>query len=298
MLDPDDLYTVDAEAWSSVAGTMPTLVHLLDGFVDAGNVGGEIAERLLADLPHRRLATFDHDQLHDYRSRRPTMTFDTDTWVAIEEFELVLWAVTDVIGEPFVLLTGPEPDNQWVRARAAVVGLCRDLGVRQSAHVFGMPTGTPHTRPSLMTVISDQEDLTKDNPVLFGRMDIPASFSAALELALDAEGIETAGVAVHVPHYLAHATFARAALAGMERLGDVTGLSLPTGPLAERVEPNLADIDAEMAESTEIQAVVTKLEEHYDEQRETQRGPLPSADEIGAELERFLAERNRKDGED
>ena len=38
MLDPRALYTIEDDVWASVEGTRPTLVHLLDGYVDAGQV--------------------------------------------------------------------------------------------------------------------------------------------------------------------------------------------------------------------------------------------------------------------
>lgn len=297
MLDPDQLYTVEQDGWDSMQGSHPVLMYLLDGYVDAGNVAKEIADQLLGECEHHVVATFDHDQLHDYRSRRPNVTFDTDAWVGIKDFELVLYGLRDAQGTPFLLLTGPEPDNQWQRARTAILQVCRDLEVSMGIHAFGMPTGTPHTRPSLITAVSRRTDLTADNPVMFGRMDFPASFSATLDVGLQEAGVDALGLAVHVPHYLAQATFSQAARAALERIVQVTGLDLPTASLQARERTNLADIDTEMADSAEVQAVVNTLEEQYDEQASQPRGPLPSAEEIGAELERFLAERNRKDEE-
>ena len=297
MLDPDSLYQVAPTVWETLRGTRPVFMHLLDGYVDAGSVAGEIGDHLLAQCEHDRMVTFDLDQLHDYRSRRPAVTFDTDAWVGIDEFELVMYRMEDAHGRPFVLFIGPEPDHQWGRTRAAVRNLCRDLDISMSISAFGMPTGTPHTRPSLITTISANKGHTSGNPVMFGRMDFPSSFGAAIDLDLQQRGVDAASLAVHVPHYLAQAAFPQAALAGLQRLVENTGLEIPLEGLEQRVRTNLADIDSEMAESTEVQGVVQQLEEQYDDQVSQQRGPLPSADEIGAELERFLAERNRKDEE-
>jgi hypothetical protein len=52
------------------------LVHALTGFVDAGQAGHVAVAHVLAHLEHRVVATFDIDQLLDYRSRRPMMTFE------------------------------------------------------------------------------------------------------------------------------------------------------------------------------------------------------------------------------
>jgi len=59
-------------------------------------------------------------------------------------------------------------------------------------------------------------------------------------------------------------------------------------------------VDAQLAGSEEARAVVQGLEQQYDAYvagrganlLAADAGPLPTADELGAELERFLAEHN------
>jgi hypothetical protein len=88
-----------------------------------------------------------------------------------------------------------------------------------------------------------------------------------------------------------------ASAALLRNLSTATGLSLPVGDLESMTARVLASIDEQVAESEEVQAVVKSLEERYD------RSPIaiaaglsdgvsdevPTADEIGAELEAFLA---------
>lgn len=297
MLDPELLYQSVPEIWDSMAGTRPVLVHLLEGYMDAGDIGSEIRDQLLDHGNPELLVRFDVDQLHDYRSRRPTVVFDTDHWVSVEEFELGLYRLVDQAGTPFLLLAGPEPDNQWNRTRRAITTLCDRLDVRLAVTAYGIPTGIPHTRPTLIHSYSNNPDLVGENTSIFGRAELPGSFGATLELALAEQGIDTLGLATHVPHYLAQANFAQAAVTAVERLQEVAGLSLDLPQLEQRARTNLADITNEVKESSEVQAVVAQLEQQYDQYQADQPGPLPSADEIGAELERFLAERNRKDEE-
>ena len=49
----------------------PTLVAAFDGWVDSGSAATTAAERLAGD--GEVVATFDADQLFDYRARRPTL---------------------------------------------------------------------------------------------------------------------------------------------------------------------------------------------------------------------------------
>lgn len=299
MLDPRLLYQFDPALWESMRGTRPVLLHLLDGYIDAGQVGRTLVEQLMTTCESEVLVEFDVDQLHDYRSRRPLMVFDTNRWVSAETFQLALYKMTAPNGKVFVLLAGPEPDTQWMRALAAVTGLAQRLDVRLAITAHGIPMGVPHTRPSLITAYASSERLIdEDNPVWVGRVELPGSFGAMLQLRLGELGTDALGLAVNVPHYLAQAPFPQATIAALERINAATGLDLPLDGLAERRSTNLAEINTEMQASDEVQEVVGQLEQQYDEARQRTDRQVPSADEIGAELERFLAERDRKQKDD
>ena len=71
------LFTVNESVAESLTGHRPVLLNLLDGFVDGGQVIKTISETVLEHCEHEPLVVFDHDQVHDYRSRRPLITFDT-----------------------------------------------------------------------------------------------------------------------------------------------------------------------------------------------------------------------------
>ncbi|MGY4720837.1 PAC2 family protein [Naumannella cuiyingiana] len=298
MLDPRQLYDLAEPAYATFmernAGRELVLLHFLDGFVDAGQVGHTLGQQVLEHSEHEPLAHFDVDQLHDYRSRRPVMTFDTDHWESLRPFELRLDRVVDRAGTEFLLLTGPEPDVQWERVSAAVTGLAGELGVGLAATAYGIPLGVPHTRPTTITGHSTHGNLEQDNALWLGRIEVPGSLGGVLEMRLGEAGVRAVGLATHIPHYLAAAPFGQAVLAAHRRLVDLTGLDLPDDGLAEAAEQNLAEINTEMAASAEVQQVVAGLEEHYDNSGVTQA--VPSADEIGAELERFLADRDKREG--
>jgi hypothetical protein len=133
------------------------------------------------------------------------------------------------------------------------------------------------------------------------RVQVPGSAGNLLEYRLGQQGRDALGFAVHVPHYLAQVQYPAAAVELLESLSRATGLLLPTAALRSSAELVRADIDKQIAQSQEATALVHGLEEQYDAYLHGQRGPgllaesgsLPSADELGAELERFLAEHDR-----
>jgi predicted ATP-grasp superfamily ATP-dependent carboligase len=294
MLDPRLLYTLDDEVVATLADAHPVLIHQLDGFVDAGGAGRQLTSHVLEHLDHEVVATFDHDQLHDYRSRRPAMVFDTNQWKSYADLHLRLYRVVDEQGEVFLLLSGPEPDVQWERFAAAVMGLIEQLGVRLTISAHGIPMAVPHTRPITLTAHATDPDLVTGYRSWIDRVEVPASFTGLLELRLGQVDRRAMGFAVHVPHYLAQATFPEAALSLTRSINAATGLAVPLEPLEKASATNLEDIAAEMQTSQEVQELVATLEQQYDALQAEHQG-VPSADDIAAEFEKFLAERERKD---
>jgi hypothetical protein len=312
---PDELVELlpEAEPFLAAKAAVPeharrrglVLVHALAGDFDAASSAALAGAHLLATLPHRTVARFDADLLVDYRARRPRMTFSGDRYETFDAPQIVLWAVEDDSGEPFLLLTGPEPDYRWEAFVAAIAGLVERLGVTSVVALQAIPMPVPHTRPVTVTAHGTRRQLIDAYPVYWGEMRIPGSAAALLELRLGEAGVDALGVAAHVPHYLAQATYPAATLTLLEHLGRLTGLLLPTETLREAAQRNRSDIDEQIARSSDNTAVVAALEQQYDQftsAREGtgllgQVGEVPSGEEIGAELERFLAEQDRRSGD-
>ncbi len=305
MLDPDELYVVHEPDGHDPAGalTRPVLVHAFTGFIDAGSAGRLLRDHLLENFEHRLVASFDVDQLLDYRSRRPTMVFVENHWVSYEEPALLLHVIEDAAGVPFLLLEGAEPDVQWERFLQAVLHLVETLDVRLSIGVHGIPMGLPHTRPTGVTAHATSLDLVAGHPPWIGTVQVPGSVGNLLEYRLGQAGHDAMGFAVHVPHYLAQTDYPDAALVLLESVAKAADLTLPGEALAEAAKRIRAEIDEQVSASPEVVAVVEALEQQYDAYVDTrvrgnpltgQDGSVPTGDELGAELERFLAERTRR----
>ncbi|MFG1991484.1 proteasome assembly chaperone family protein [Actinoplanes sp. NPDC048988] len=300
MLDPHELYEL-ADDLPEL--DEPVLVQALTGFVDAGSAIQLARESLLDSLESRVIATFDVDQLLDYRSRRPPMIFVEDHWESYEEPALALHLVRDQLGTEFLLLTGPEPDLQWERFISAMVALTERFGVRVTVGLNAIPMAVPHTRPGSVTAHATDKSLLGDREPWLQRVQVPGSVGNLLEFRLGQAGRSAMGYAAHVPHYLAQTTYPAAAELLLDSLSSGTGLALPTGDLREAARAVRDDVDKQIADDEQATRLVASLEAQYDaflRGRETNLladtdRPLPTAEELGAELERFLAEQGRED---
>jgi hypothetical protein len=297
--DPHELYELadDPPALSD-----PVLVQALTGFVDAGSATRLAREHLFAtSQPAPRLvARFDLDQLLDYRSRRPTMQFVEDRWESYEEQELAVHLLHDGAGTAYLLLAGPEPDLQWDRFIAATTGLIERFGVRLTVGLNAIPMAVPHTRATGVTAHATRPELVADYQPWLHRVQVPASAGNLLEFRLGQQRRDAVGFAAHVPHYLSSSDYPGAAEALLASVSRASGLALPTGPLGEAAQELRTRIDEQVAKADEVAAHVRGLEEQYDVMMQSRRNEplpdmadLPTADELGAELERFLAEQAR-----
>lgn len=293
-LDPRDLYELEPDRPEL---GRPVLVQALDGFMDAGSATRLARAHLVQALGSTVVARFDVDQLHDYRARRPAMVFVEDHWESYEDPELAVHLLHDEKGTPFLLLAGPEPDVQWERFIAAVQLVIGQLGVRLVVGLNAIPMSLPHTRPVGVISHGSRKELLEGAEPWIGTVTVPASAGHLLEHRLGQAGFDALGFAAHVPHYVSQAEYPAAAAALVREVGAATGLVLPTAALDEAAAQTRVAIDEQVAQSPDIQAVVSALEEQYDSfvagrGRSLLAGDaqLPSADELGAELERYLAE--------
>jgi len=297
---------VPAPQLVSPDGRGPVLIHALEGFSDAGHAIRLAAEHLKTALDTELVASFAIDDLLDYRSRRPLMTFKTDHFTSYDDPALNLYAMRDSVGTPFLLLAGMEPDLQWERFVTAVRLLAERLQVRRTIGLGTIPMAVPHTRPVTMTAHSNNRDLVADHQPWVGEVQVPSSASNLLEYRMAQHGHEAVGFTVHVPHYLAQTDYPAAAEALLEQVAKSAALELPLEALHEAGTAMRRKIEDQVQGSQEVTEVVEALERQYDAFVSAQENrsllardeDLPSGDELGAEFERFLAQHaeDSKDG--
>lgn len=301
LLDPEALYVRDTELFHDPSLRGLDLLMGFTGFADAGHVVQQINAELLDSLDALPVAVFDADQLIDYRTRRPHLTFVEDHLQDYQEPRLALYRLVDGLGKPFLLLAGFEPDLQWERFARAVVAIVEHLDVNLVTWIHSIPMPVPHTRPVGVTVHGNRRDLIEGISVWKPTVEVPAAVGHILELRLAEAGRSVAGYVIHVPHYLAEAEYPTAAVAGLEYLGAATSLMLPSDRLRETGRDVIRQIDEQMEASDDVRQVVSRLEERYDEKAEgtvrrsllaDENDELPGADVLGAAVEAYLAREN------
>jgi len=166
---------------------------------------------------------------------------------------------------------------------------------------FGVPMGIPHTRPLGVMTHATRPGLVTSRVPSPGKLQVPASAAALMELRFGQASRDAVGLVVQVPHYLSQAAYPTAALTLLDTIREITGLELPADTLTQAAERTNTLIDQQVAESTEVADLVHGLEVQWDAATATDGNLLaegeemPTAEELAAQFEQFLAEQQRGD---
>ena len=273
----------------------PVLVMAPDGWIDAGLGGGGAMAALLEAMDTELVATFDNDELLDHRARRPVARIVDGVYEDVLWPEIELRAGKDPGGRDVLVLVGPEPDHSWRRYAEAIGELSQRLGVRLLVGMGAFPAPVPHTRPSKLVATATSAELAARVGVVKGSLDVPAGIVVAVQRRFADIGLPAIALWARVPHYASGMPYPEASALLLEGLGEVAGISVDTAELRAAAAEAKARLDELTENSAEHRALVRQLEAQVDAEAEgdgsgalTGWGDIPSADELGAEVERFL----------
>jgi hypothetical protein len=119
---------------------------------------------------------------------------------------------------------------------------------------------------------------------------------AVLEQAMFNAGIQSVGLWAQVPHYVASMSYPAAAAALIAAVCDTGGISVDGESLREQAGAQRERLDDLVRGNSEHLAMLAQLETAFDNMHSDNGiptsgfggGPLPSGDELAAELEQFL----------
>jgi hypothetical protein len=274
------------------------LVAGLTGFADAGGAVSQINSYLLSSLPADDIGRFDNDSLLDYRARRPMFEFDQTHLTSYEPPRLGLSLVRDELGDPFLFLSGYEPDLKWEAVTKTITDLVGYFNVSSTTWVHAIPMPVPHTRTLGVTVSGNRSDVIDRLSVWRPTTKVPGTLMHSVEYALTAIDHPVSGFVVLVPHYLADTEFPMAAVTALESITASTGRIFPTDSLRELGRGFLVGIAEQVESNEELQRLVGALEKRHDSYMEDNplasplmdaAGEIPSAEDLAEQLQEFLS---------
>ncbi|MHB8511407.1 MAG: PAC2 family protein [Actinomycetota bacterium] len=266
----------------------PLLIAAFDAWVDAGGVATGAARHIASG--GRKIGAFDSDALMDYRARRPILD------VVDGELKELAWHDIEIVhvnadSRDLIVVSGPEPDFRWKELRVAMVELGLRLGVVEMIVLGALPSAVPHTRTvPIMATSTPRDRLPSDEPRPEGLLRVPAAALSVVQMAFIEAGVPVVGFFAQIPHYVSP-TYSAGVVALVERLARQAGIDIPIGGLAEEAREQRAQLDQIVASRPDVAEHVQRLEQMAPEPGFMQER-IPSADEIAAEVEKFLRRRD------
>jgi len=223
----------------------PAVVVALDGWVDAGSAATNAAATLATG--GRIVASFDGDEIFDYRARRPTLQIVHGKPRSLDWPELVMRA-TKVGDRDLLVLTGAEPDYRWHELASDIVTLAQHLGVAQWISLGAIPAAVPHTRAVPILGTESKSGLLKGSvqPGPEGILRVPAAAISVFDISVTKAGIPAVGYFAQIPHYVS-GPYPEASIELLRALEKHLGVDLDVGQLPEEARLMRIRLDAAAA---------------------------------------------------
>ncbi len=207
-----------------------------------------------------------------------------------------------------VVLKGIEPNVRWHSYCDAIIAVARDTGCAMVVTLGALLGDVPHTRKIHVTGTASDPALSGSLGLAPSRYEGPTGIVGVLGDRCRAVGLPSVSLWAPVPHYVASPPNPPATRALLERFGVVAHVGLSLDPLDSLVDLWRTQVDTAIADNDEITHYVRELEARADtddephpddgsaarssESRHPMSGddPIPSADDLVDEVERFLRE--------
>jgi predicted ATP-grasp superfamily ATP-dependent carboligase len=281
------------------------LVVAFEGWNDAGEAASGVARSLAETLGLEPVAELDGERYIDYQFNRPQIGLDDDgernlVWPRIEllaapDASEVLAASTDgstpdeSATEVFVLL-GAEPSRSWRGFAAEIVDLVDVHAITSVVFLGAMLADVPHTRPISVFVSSENADVRGQLGLERSTYEGPVGILSVLGDAVETAGVPALSIWASVPHYVHNAPSPKATLALIEKLDELSGVSVPRGDLEDEAVAWESGIDALAADDDDMAGYIEQLEQA----RDTVDSPEASGEAIAQEFEKYLRRRDGK----
>jgi proteasome assembly chaperone (PAC2) family protein len=275
----------------------PVFVAAFRGWNDGGQ-GASLAAGYLAKVwEAERFAEIEAEDFYDFQATRPM--------VALEDGETrrLDWPDNGFFHAPIpgtrrdaVIMIGTEPNLRWKTFAGLVLGLAQDLGVGRVVTFGSLLADVPHTRPAPVTAAATDPELVAELGLEPSRYEGPTGIVGVLLDAARSHSIPSLSLWAAVPHYVSLAPSPRAALALVNRFGELMDLDVDTDDLETAAEEYSEQVTEAVSTDSDTAAYVEELERRVD--LLSAEDDLPSGDSLAAELTRFLKERDEQEERD
>jgi len=273
--------------WDAV-GTLrdPVLVIALRGYFDIAGAATGALEWCLDDRTTIVVANIDPDPFFDFTAQRPEVYVDEDNE------RQIIWPENEFIVARFpdgardlVVLSGVEPHTNWNIFAECIVQCAQRLKCSVVVTVGANDELIPHTRTPNVIGSSSNVALARRLKLDLPKYQGPTGLIGVLHERFEREQLPSVSLRVGVPRYLLNAQHPKSSAALLRQLELVLGVPTRHAELYEEIRRWSELHDAAVEGEEQIANFVTMLESEFDRLSQIE---IPTADDLGAQLEQFL----------
>jgi hypothetical protein len=288
----DDVLELETEGLPPLRS--PVMLIGLTGLFDIGGAATTAVDRFAPADTALTVGEVDPDPFYDFTQERPHVELDDGDVRVIRWPENRFDVVTGRGDRDLVVLVGVEPHLAWRTYADCIVRVATELGCEAVVTVGSAAEGVPHTRTPLVTGSTTDARLARSLGIGQPSYQGVTGVIGVVQTALADAGIPSISLRVGIPHYLMNAEHPQAVASLQAHLSHVLGVPVPDdeGELVDDIDRWRLLHDEVVENDAQLQMYVRMLEADHDRRAEA---AIPSADDLGAQFERFLDEQ-RDDG--
>lgn len=265
----------------------PVLVTAFEGWNDAGESATDAIDHLRQVWDASFLGELEPDDYYDFQVTRPHIRIDGQE-------RIITWPTTrfylaQAPKRDFVLVHGIEPNMQWRQFCSDILEVADDLETELVVNLGALLADVPHTRPVPMTAFATDPGLISGFGFDESGYEGPTGIVGVLQHYCDATDLSAISLWAAVPHYVSQSACPKATLALLNRLADVTDMTIPLGDLEDEAAAWQRGVEEMASTDEEISEYVERLERA----RDSEDLNATSGDAIAAEFERYLRRRDQ-----
>lgn len=293
----DDVLTLEIDGLLPLRS--PVLLIALTGLFDIAGVATTALDEFAPAELAVTIGEIDPDPFYDFTQARPTIDIDDGgvrelTWPD-NEFDVVRGQGD----RDLVVLVGTEPHLGWRTYSGCIRRVVEALGCEVVVTVGATAEGVPHTRAPRVSGSTTDAALARALGIGAPSYQGPTGVAGIIHTELAAAGIPSVSLRVGIPHYLMSAEHPQAVVALQTHLAHVLGVPVPTivpdddePDRPEQIRRWRALHDEAVEADPQLQRYLRVLEAEYDRWTESE---ITSADDLGAQFEQFLRDRDPDD---
>lgn len=266
----------------------PVLVLALRGYFDIAGAATGALDWCLEDRTTTVVASIDPDPFFDFTTQRPEVYLDEDNE------RQIIWPENEIIVARFpdgardlVVLSGVEPHTNWNIFAECIVQSARQLKCSVVVTVGANDESIPHTRTPNVFGSTSNVALARRLKLSLPKYQGPTGLLGVLHERFEREQLPSVSLRVGVPRYLLNAQHPKSSAALLRHLELVLGVPTRHAELYEEIRRWSELHDAAVEGDEQVAQYVQMLESDFDRQSQIE---IPTADDLGAELEQFLRE--------